>query len=989
MFIAIGFIVSTVISLASSFLLGQLSKPKTKDPESQVSPTGRGQSIPFCFNEYKFQGKIVQYDDFQIDRDDDEIWAWYTAICCGTEGLGVELRGMQLNSKKVIDYRVEDNPDVDQSDVDKVLAKSYDFEARYIQWKDGKEKQFPPAYWEAVLGFNNANAYREKSHATFVKLKLNDFSTNTFAIPDFIVRTYETYAAGSLIKTISRWAGIPESEVETSEIDEIEIGGFASERDGNTFWSDIEEILTMYFLYPVELPDGATSYRTLRRPESEAALEIPISDLGVRIESTEYQNLIRTEYTDPRDLPQKIALIFYDKDDQIEQETVYSDPHPDATTQYIEKYTTRFSISKSEAKIIANKLLHQIWIRRKKHFFILPFEYKSEAIPGRVCLLPYGKNVQIIEVNTGANLLLECQAYDYDTNSINYDASTAATSVNSTATVDSDLTDYPLYDPNNPGQQVIDVDYAVLDIPTARETHGEIILYALCARGNTDLLISTDGGTNYDSKISFTSASTFGNCNTILGAVENINLEAANLPIFDDTNTLNITLVSGSLSELNNNQIDNQEQLLFIGKFEFGEWHGEYVIATSIADLGNGQYELSNLIRGLRGTEDFIHLHVSGESIFLINDSTPRISLTTADLGKTLFFKPQIDPLQDIETTPSTSIDFIGKSLKPYPPTDVEFSSDADGNLVFNLSPRYRWNYRQGESSETYEIDLLDITSNLVRTITGKTPVYKAGDIATDALGPDLDFNAYKISSLVGRSNPSYWLNRQSGGISQTVNNNDDSSFAGFKNVTGDYTLVADDKGYWIIINPNGSNSNLTLPNALGIEGFRCIVQNGGANNYINLVSPGTINTTTTFLTPGQTIDLADKNGIWYAHPGLRESFSLDLTHDTATLAQGAAEDFDLTVLVSTPLITTITLSVPGRLRIYLTAAERTADTADVTTDVSSDEVIDLLFTSGNLTKNFISGKAIATEGKILFCRLFNDYGGDTAVSASISLRLD
>ncbi len=292
----------------------------------------------------------------------------------------------------------------------------------------------------------------------------------------------------------------------------------------------------------------------------------------------------------------------------------------------------------------------------------------------------------------------------------------------------------------------------VLDIPLARDADDALITYLAAAPYSADLpwpgadFMRSDDGITYDDTLGSVGSSeraTIGYATTALAD--------ALSTVIDYASTVTVKMFDGDLTsctELEAMNGANQAQL--------GNERIHFITATLVADQ---TYELSGFLRGRRGTEWATAAHAVGED-FVVLDGEPKVVMGASDLGDTIYYQPitngGLAGFVQVQ-------EFEGRSSKPYAPAHLE-AEDVSGDIVLDWVRRTRIGADNvygstpplGETSEAYEVDILDGADAVIRTITGlSSPLatYSAAMIATDG-GLGEAANVYQISSVVGRGYP-------------------------------------------------------------------------------------------------------------------------------------------------------------------------------------------------------------------------------------------
>lgn len=185
----------------------------------------------------------------------------------------------------------------------------------------------------------------------------------------------------------------------------------------------------------------------------------------------------------------------------------------------------------------------------------------------------------------------------------------------------------------------------------------------------------------------------------------------------------------------------------------------EIIAFQTVTSLGGDQYQLDNLLRGLRGTDTQTGGNSIGdEFIFLGNQGSTQLAL--GELNTSIDYRAKITG-QDLGTAPTdTNVSHTGRDLKPYAITRPGASIDGSNNITITWERRSRVEpnviLNQAaleEDSEEYEIEIYD-GMTLVRTVTGlssATYTYTATDQTSDGFTPPLSSLKVKIFQISGQ----------------------------------------------------------------------------------------------------------------------------------------------------------------------------------------------------------------------------------------------
>ncbi len=242
-------------------------------------------------------------------------------------------------------------------------------------------------------------------------------------------------------------------------------------------------------------------------------------------------------------------------------------------------------------------------------------------------------------------------------------------------------------------------------------------------------------------------------------------LPAGPLWRFDAGSELLVDLSSGTLVSVTDTELFAGANVLAVESAP-GAWE---IIQFGAAELVSaGRYRLTHLLRGQRGTEDAMgNPAPSGARVVILDTAIQPLSITEADLG--LPWNWRIGPgnaaptdaiMQAIAFTPN------GRGLMPFAPAQARMHRLANGDLAIRWVRRDRslsadsWvlaDAPMSEASEVYELEILN-AGTVVRTVAGLTApnlLYTAVDQTADFGGPvsSVDVRIYQIGAL-GRGVP-------------------------------------------------------------------------------------------------------------------------------------------------------------------------------------------------------------------------------------------
>ena len=232
--------------------------------------------------------------------------------------------------------------------------------------------------------------------------------------------------------------------------------------------------------------------------------------------------------------------------------------------------------------------------------------------------------------------------------------------------------------------------------------------------------------------------------------------------VWDSTNELKVKIYSGQLQTLDEESVLNGGNALAI---ETGDNKWEVIQFVNATLTGTRTYTLTRLLRAQLSTHDNMVANLAaGARIVLLEDTLQQLQFGINDINREYYFKygPADRDIGD-DSYIKTTKTFTGRGLKPFSPVRVESETDGAGDITISWIRRTRlngdsWEYTTevplNEAFEKYELDVLDGSDNVVRTltVTGSTQVtYTAAQQSADGITTPFDVIVYQMSDQVGR----------------------------------------------------------------------------------------------------------------------------------------------------------------------------------------------------------------------------------------------
>lgn len=229
----------------------------------------------------------------------------------------------------------------------------------------------------------------------------------------------------------------------------------------------------------------------------------------------------------------------------------------------------------------------------------------------------------------------------------------------------------------------------------------------------------------------------------ILGTTLNA-LGAGPASRLDYANRLRVEISGGQLASVSDVQMLGGRNKAAV-KAASGAWEVlQFRDATLVAP---STYELSGLLRGQGGTEELAAVTVAaGASVVFLDSGLVRFDLRESEIGVPLAWRcgPSTRDIGDASYQTVTST-FKGRALKPFAPVHLTARRSSGGDIALSWVRRTRaggdsWETLDvplGETSEAYEVDILDAGGAVKRTLSATSP-----QVTYDAASQTADFGA-------------------------------------------------------------------------------------------------------------------------------------------------------------------------------------------------------------------------------------------------------
>jgi hypothetical protein len=603
--------------------------------------------------------------------------------------------------------------------------------ARALRIYTGTETQLPDPVMQAALGADNCPAYRGLAYVVFEHLELGDFGNR---IPNFTfeIEAHPSATVATVIEELCTAAHLP--FLDAARADYFDLRGYTIARAA-TIRSALEPLRAAWFFDCSEIEGELQFFPS----DSPPVAKVPREELGAHPFGSERPPDYEASRTADLELPRQILVQHLDpardyqpSSQRARRSTVSSDA--DITIEL------PIVLAADEAKAIAERIAGMQWSARDAFTYQLPIDY-LHVEPGHKLVVVHDdgreRQVRVVrrELRLPGYLRIECRADGAAV--LSKQARAAAAPV-------------PPQQIALPGQ----TSAHLLDLPILRDADDAPGIYVAAAGASPGwrgavLYRSRDGGVNYEPFADLPDGAVIGTTNDALGP--------AAAEYWDEANSVTVTLLNpaDTLESVTSLQVLNGANAAVVG--------GEIIQFRTATLLAPGQYRLSGLLRGRKGTEDQIAAHAAGERfVLLTGGGIVRPALEAGEIGIARHYRAV-----SVGTNLSDATPFVfthsGRWARPYAPAHLKGERNAAGDLAISWIRRTRledsWidgvDVPLGEASEAYEIDILDASLAVVRTLATTSPAatYSAAQQVADfgSVQGAVRVRVYQMSARVGR----------------------------------------------------------------------------------------------------------------------------------------------------------------------------------------------------------------------------------------------
>lgn len=533
------------------------------------------------------------------------------------------------------------------------------FTADKLRIYTGTPNQPVDPYLESVKGVGKTPAYINRWGVFFEFLQLGQFGNQ---LPNI---TFEPYYSvtdlPSIITEIYGWLDKPSTDLDLSELEDIDVRGFAVSSRTQASGA-IEQLMRMYNFRLPEV-DGVIRAVKLRDKTSMLVL----TDRQVRWQSGQNnQSVVETtlKQTDENQLPEIEEIQFWDVNRDNNPGYRYGRRQV-VTTRRKDGFAPSAALKPNEAQQIADITLGEAWQKSDVYSpsFGLEHLYLSAA---DVVTLPDGQDVILstLQVPLFGAIPASAPAFDggiYDVPLGPDDAGTNAT----VATIGN-------------------MTYEIIDANAANDSmlanHGVYIAASMAIGGEwrpatfaCDAFLTSSGGGLLGGSghtVTLNNPCTMGVTYEALADAPDSSYT------WDRANVLKVDLMRGTLDSVTEADLlanSSLNQLL----------HGEEIIQFATATFigvvsGKNRYELTGLLRGRRGTESFTDAHSLGEAVVLLDSNVAWVEMNSESLN----VQVNITVTAPDGTSGIVAFTPSGNNLRPYSPDLIRATKSGSDFLI-------------------------------------------------------------------------------------------------------------------------------------------------------------------------------------------------------------------------------------------------------------------------------------------------------------------
>lgn len=547
-----------------------------------------------------------------------------------------------------------------------------------------------------------------------------------------------------IIKDLLSRVGICSTIVDTSDIEDIQLKGY-SVKGAYTAIESISQLQQVFNLDIIE-EEGIIKFK--KRSSKTSVLSLTDDDINCYVGERTHTSL-QIENVDEKPKAINVAFIDVNDDFNVNNASLYhqlvQDPHF-ANIKYNNSQNFEFPYvtTLEDAQNIANRLLQESWVFKKRYSFTLPVNYLKLS-PGDVITFN-GLLVEIVRIDFSYPSFITVEAVTFDSDAYTSNIVGDSTVVNDTSIyllgsvkgyilhlpvwhnipdywVDSRKIYYGAH--SNGGTWTVGLLRHQLKHKEEYPTHS----WSSQSRkyiGRGQLWIETE---------------------TIVGNVIEI-LNNFETPAYVDTvNVIKYQPVHGTFPSFTDKEFLDDEGLIAIGNKH--RW--EIISYRDVTDNGDGTYSLGYLLRGLRGTVNNIDSHIGEEIVIFLDpysdttiysefeDRFARIDHENNNRFLSFGYRYVPADAGDIHVLPPES---QAINIFHGPVSHIKGLLEIDGTLHLTWTPSTRVYFQIEDGSEGFEKESVGAVIAVANPVTEKVEIiYYTNESGTYTQGVNPEFS--------------------------------------------------------------------------------------------------------------------------------------------------------------------------------------------------------------------------------------------------------
>ncbi|AOV02747.1 phage tail protein [Delftia tsuruhatensis] len=543
-------------------------------------------------------------------------------------------------------------------------------------------------------------------------------------------------------------AGIDSADVDVSTVTDM-VHGYVIASPAAAR-ANLDPLLMAYSLGARE-EDG--KLRFFRLADVVSVADVPYADLGTVEYGAEPGDPLPLTRTQEAELPSRVSVSYVDPafDYQTDTQHAFRQVTRSVFEQSVE---LPIALSAGQAASIAQRLMFDTWSNRDKRSAMVPRKYAAVSAGDGVTIeYPEGvRSLWRVVRATDTGVRCEWEVVPADTSIYEQTA--------------------PGSSGGPGGQQVAPLPSVtllkILDIPILRDADNNAGIYT-AGKGYTGsslgytLRAGVDAATltEYGSVMSV----------SVIGSAQTVPV-AAPPNMIDEASVLVVTVGNGELHTITRDALLRGS----LNTFALGA-PGRWEIARfqRAEELSAGQYRLTGLWRGMRGTEHAMAAHAVGDAFVLLTGAGMlRPIMGLSDLGQTWIYRALSIGRQD-ESAVDLRYANTGEGLRPFAPVNLRArASGSDLTLSWVRRTRLSENWLGGtvplgESTQAYEIEVETPSGAIANYTASASPVTVRAGVYEPVLTASDGGRDGKSAVVVGGYLYSIYTSSGDGGIRKRV----------------------------------------------------------------------------------------------------------------------------------------------------------------------------------------------------------------------------